>query len=843
MNFASDVRFALRSLSKAPLFSAVAVLSMALGIGANTAIFTIIDQLVLRLLPVRNPAELVLLDSRGIHLGNNRGSNSFSYPMYQDFAAQNQVFSGILGRVTTPVSMSFSGQTERASGEMVSGGYFHVLGVGAAVGRTITPDDDTTVLGHPVIMLSYRYWQTRFAGNPAVLNQTMVVNGHNFTVIGVAAQGFDGIEPGSVTELFVPVTMKAWMTPNTAGLEDLNDRRSSWLQILGRLKPGVTVQQAKASMQVLFHQILEQEAKSPQVARVSEYDRQQFLKSTINLLPAATGRSFLRARITRPLQVLMAIVALVLLIACSNVANLLLVRAAGRQREIAVRLALGAGRWQIMRQLLVESVLLSLTGGAVAVAVAWAGARTLLGFLPQGTTPLGLTTAPDARILFFNFGVALVTGLLFGFVPALQATKPDVAPTLKDQAGSVAGTGHARLRKSLVVAQVTLSLLLLIGAGLFIRSLQNLRDVGPGFPASNLIAFTVDPSLNGYDGPRSVAFFRELNRNLAGMPGVQSASLAMQPILENNQWDSTVNVEGYTSKPGEDMNPQFNAISPGYFATLGVPLLEGRDFSERDTGTIRHRGIPFPIPNVIIVNEMLAKRYFGNRSPIGRHLGFGNEPGAIADMEIIGMVKNFKYMGVRSEMTRQAFIPYLGLPFSRDMTSYVRTPLPAKEGFSIIRRVVARLDRNLPVYNLRTLESTIDASLLNERLVASLSALFGALATLLAMIGLYGVMAYTVEQRTREIGIRVALGAQRRNVVWLVMKEVLAMVGIGFAIGLPAAWLSSRLVASLLYGIRPNDPISIFAAIAVLGGVALLAGYIPAARASRVDPLRALHYQ
>jgi predicted permease len=843
MNLASDVRFAFRNLSKAPVFTAVAVLSLALGIGANTAIFTLIDQLMLRLLPVKNPAELVLLDSNGNHYGNNRGANSFSYPMYKDFEAGNRVFSGILCRVAAPVSMSFNGQTERSAGELVSGTYFNVLGVSPALGRTITPEDDSTVLGHPVVVLSYRYWQARFAGDPSILNKTMIVNGHNFTVIGVAARRFDGIEPGSVTQLFVPVTMKAWIMANVPGMEELTDRRAAWLQIVGRLKPGMTATQAKASMQVLFHQIIEQEAKDPMIAKASEYDRKQFLKSTIDLLPAATGRSFLRYQMSRPLEVLMAIVALVLLIACGNVANLLLVRAAGRQKEIAVRLALGASRWQIMRQLLVESVLLSLTGGAVGVALAWGGATALLGFLPQGATPLGLSAAPDTRILLFNFAVALVTGLLFGLVPALQATNPDVAPTLKDQAAAVAGGGHARVRKSLVVAQVTLSLLLLIGAGLFIRSLRNLRDMGPGFSASNLVSFTVDPSLNAYSGPRSLAFFRELNRNLSATPGVQSAALAMQAILQNDEWDSTVNVEGYTSKPGEDMNPQFNAVSPGYFATLGVPLLEGRDFAMRDTVTIQHKDLPFPLPNVIIINQKMARYYFGNRSAIGRHIGFGNEPGAVADMEIIGVVKDYKYTGIRGDVTRQALIPYLGLPIATNMTSYVRTSLPPEQAFNMIRRTVANLDPDLPVYSMRTLENTIDESLLNERLVASLSALFGALATLLAVIGLYGVMAYTVEQRMREIGIRVALGAQRGNVVWLVMKEVVLMVGIGFAIGLPAAWFSSRLVESLLYGIKPGDPLSIGTAMAVLAGIALLAGYLPAARAARVDPLRALRYE
>jgi predicted permease len=530
----------------------------------------------------------------------------------------------------------------------------------------------------------------------------------------------------------------------------------------------------------------------------------------------------------------MAIVALVLMIACANVANLLIARATARQKEIAVRLALGAGRARIISQLLVESVILSLSGGLLGLALAIWIDRTLISFLPPGTVAVAISPMPDWRILVFNIGISVVTGVLFGLVPALQSTRPDLAPTLKDQVGSIAGGSAVGLRKALVAAQVTLSLLLLIGAGLFIRSLGNLKDLDPGFRTKNLLTFAVDPMLNGYTKEHSLQFYRQLKTTLDNLPGVESSTLAVVPILENNEWDNSVTVEGYAAKPGEWIDPHLNYITPDYFKTLDVPVLLGRDFRPTDTTGA---------PKVVIVNEKFARQYFDGGKALGRHLGFGGDPGVKPDMEIIGIVRDSKYESMRDEMPIEIFVPYDQVNFVNGMTAYIRTAREPEQAFNMIRQQVTALDSNLPIFRMKTLEKQLDNSLVTERLVASLSSAFGLLATLLAAIGLYGVMAYTVARRTREIGIRMALGAAQTDVVWLVMKEVLLLVAIGIGIGLPLAWGLTGLVKAQLYGITPNDPWSIALATLGIAFVALMAGYVPALRATRVDPMRALRWE
>ena len=827
-----DLRFALRSLRKSPVFIAIAILSLALGIGANTAIFTLMDQLLLRYLPVKHPEQLVMLDQETFTQGSVLTDHPFSYPMYKDFRDQGQVFSGVLARFSLPVSVGYRGQTERAAGEIVSGNYFQVLGVSAFIGRPFTPDDDRTPGGHPVVFLTYGYWMRQFGGDRSILNQTLLINGHPLTVVGIGPPGFSGVEVGRATDVMVPIMMQREMMLTRDSL--LDNRRAWWLNVLARIKPGLSLKQADAGINVLFHQINAGEING--IEGWSRKDRDHFVNRHLDLLPGGRGKSELREQASEPLRVLMAMVGLVLLIACANVANLLIARATGRQKEIAVRLALGASRMQIVRQLLVGSILLAALGGAAGLLAASWASELLLRFLPSESVIGTLTAAPDVRVLTFNFGIAMLAGLLFGLGPAWQAARPNLAVTLKDQAGNVAGgSGQVRLRKLLVVGQIAFSLLLLVGAGLFARSLYNLKNLDPGFRTENLMTFSVDPSLNGYDQGRTLSLYARLQNDGEALPGVRSVSMASIAPLTGNVDMSTITVEGRHLKEGDDMdmNPWVNHVGPGYFATLGVPLVAGREFTKRDV-----EGAPL----VGMMNQTAAQYFFPHQNALGKHFGFGGRRG-IADIEIVGIVKDDKSAGLKEKVPRFVYTPYMQTKSIAQMTVYVQTVEPPERITAALREVVKREDANLPLFNMKTMETQADQYLFIERLIAALSAAFGFLATVLAAIGLYGVMAYLVARRTREIGIRMALGADRGTVVRMVMREVGWMAAIGIAIGLPCAIALGRLIQSQLFGLAAYDPLTLALATVTLAAAALVAGYIPAERATRVDPVVALRYE
>ncbi len=829
----NDIRYAFRTFRKSPVFVAVAVVSLALGIGANTAIFTLIDQVLLRTLPVKDPQQLVLLWTRGSHYGSNTGPNKVSYPMYEDFRDKNQVFSGMFSRNGEDFSVVFEGKTERVAGELVSGTYFPVLGVGAALGRVFNENDDKTPGGEPYAVLSYRYWMSRFNGDPQVVGKKLVVNGFPLTIVGVSQAGFDGTDPTTSPQVRVPIVMKHEV--DKFGYYDLKNRRNRWVNAYGRLKPGVTLEEAKASLQPLMHQMLNMEVQEKDFSKAAPETKQAFLRMWLDLLPAAKGRSNLRQEFSSSLLVLMAIVGLVLLIACANVANLQIARATARQKEIAVRLALGAGRGQIISQLLVESLLLSLAGGVAGLALAVWIDETLVSFLPNSSHTLAISATPNWRILLFTLGVSLLTGMIFGLVPALQSTRPDLAPTLKDEVGAITSTSSIGLRKTLVVAQVTLSLLLLVGAGLFVRSLKNLKNLDPGFKTQNLLTFLIDAPLNGYTPERSRQIYRQIFDSLNTLPGVETASGAIMAVMENNEWDSSVTLDSFHAKPTEPVDPHMNFVTPGYFKAMKVPILQGRDFRPSDEDKAA--------PKVCMINERFAKKYFPGGQAVGHFIGNGSDPGTKTDIEVIGVFGDMKYEGMRDAIPIEMVRPWEQTDFTLGMWVYIRTTREPEQMFSAARHAVQQIDGTLPIVDMKTLEKQVDNSLATERLVASLSSAFGGLATLLASIGLYGVMAYTVARRTREIGIRMALGAATGNVVWLVMKEVLILVGIGVVLGLGASWGLTRYVQQQLFGIQANDVTTIVLATAGIASIALAAGYVPARRATRVDPIRALRWE
>jgi predicted permease len=828
----ADIRLALRGLRRSPLFATVAILSLALGIGANTAIFTLIDQILLRKLPVRDPEQLVMLYQQGPHMGSNMGSRMNSYPIYQDYQKRAAPLAQVLCRVLVPASISVDNQTERLQTELVSGNYFSMLGVQPALGRVFSSrEDDQVYQGHPVVVLAYDYWVSRFAGDRGVIGKKILVNNYPMTIVGVSAAGFFGIDPARSPQIRVPIQMKPVMMPDRGWLH-IDDRRARWVQVFARLKPGETVESAQAPLQGLFSQIRAYEMTLPAAKEWSAYSRTQFMKGRVVVESAAIGYSNLRNDFSTALVVLMCMVGLVLLIACANVANLLIARGFMRQKEIAVRLSVGASRGRLVRQLLVESLVLSCLGGVVGTLLAVGLTRGLLALIPSNGPPLLIQAEPDLRILTFTLCLTFLTGTIFGLVPALRASRPDPWTTLKDTVGSIAGSGGSLfLRKGLVAMQVALSFLLLFGAGLFVRSLQNLKGTSTGVELDNLVTFQLSPALSGYEPQRAANMYTQLLDGLRSAPGVKSVGLAAVSILSGDEWDSSMSVEGHRPGDGEDMQAFMNAVSPGYFEAMKIPLLDGRDFRRMDAKEDA---------TVAIVNRRFAEHFFKGKSPIGKRLGWGDGPDTKLTIEIVGMVADALYEGPREGVRRQVFIPNWG---NNSAAFYLRTTSASAGAYSMVRNEVRKLDAGMPVYEMKTVEAQLDETLLTDRLIALLSAGFGLLATLLASVGLYGVMAFVVARRRKELGIRLALGAQPAGVIWLVMKEVLLLVSIGLAIGIPSAMALGQYVSSQLYGIQVHDPWTAGGTTLLLTAVSAAAGLIPAYRAGRINPILALRYE
>jgi predicted permease len=822
-----DIRHAVRTLVRTPTFTLTAVLSLALGMGANAAIFSLVDQVLLRRLAVKDPQQIVLIDWRGNQLADGWGSgNLMSYPMCRDLQAQTQFFGGVFCRHPTAVNFSAGGEHQPVLAEIVSGTYFPVLGVRPHLGRLISESDDVQRDAHPVVVLSHDYW-TNSLGSPAdIVGRKVLLNNQPMTVIGVAEPGFNGMDVGEAAVLWVPAMMKRQVTPDW---DRLLDRRARWTHVFGRLKPGVTAASSMTGLQPWFKSVLQSDMTLEGFPKTTPEQLRAFLGSYLEVTPASRGRSNLRRAMETPLWVLMAGTSLLVLLACSNVASLLLARGAARGREVVTRIALGASRGRIANQLLIESLIISLAGGLVGILAAPAVSAALLSFLPEDIARASLTSDLDVRVLLFTILVSIATGALCGTAPALQAGKLSLVTALRERAPSVGGV---RLRRALVIGQIALTLILLIGSGLFLQTVSRLHDKGPGFESERLLIFQVDTSRSGYDiaaGSRLVLRLLDAVRNA---PGVASAAIAGHALLSGGSWNTSMTIE-FKGRRTTDRVVHCSPVSPGFFSTLGARLIAGRDFEERgasDPTDRRYRSA--------IVNASFARRYFGDASPIGHHIGFGSRPDTKTDVEIVGVVADFSYRGIREE-TEQAFFPFLDIPWSGG-TFYVRTLGKPENAFGAIRATVASVDSTLPILSLRTIEHQIDRLLTTERMMATLLSGFGAVALLLSVIGLYGVMSFVVTHRTREIGVRLALGATRSTAVWLVVRDALFMIGSGTAIALLGSWALGRVVAGQLFGVAPIHVPTIALAALLLAVVALGAAMVPAWRASSVSPTEAL---
>lgn len=831
----TNLRFALRTLFKTPFLTTVAVLSLAFGIGANTAIFSLFNQMLVRPLPVQAPDQLVNLSNPGPKPGSQSCNQAgdcdevFSYPMFRDLERDSKVFSGLAAHRLFSTNLSYQGQTLNGEGLLVSGSYFPTLGLVPALGRLLDPGDDSAIGQSPVVVLSHDYWLTRFGADASVLNKTIIVNGQSMTIVGVGPAGFTGTTMGSQPEVYTPITMRGLMQ---AGFTGFDNRRSYWAYVFGRLAPGETLEGAQSALSAKYRAIIT-EVEAPLQTGMSDATMQRFKDKPLVLSAGLRGQSQVHEEAGTPLTLLFAVTGVVLLIACANIANLLLARSAARANEMAVRLSIGASRRRLIGQLLLESCLLAVLGGLAGLLVArWT--LNIIGTMLPPQAAATLVFQLDWTVMAFAAALSLGTGVLFGLFPAIHSTRPDLATTLKGTAGQPSGArAAARFRTALVVGQMALSMALLASAGLFTKSLFNVSRVDLGIEIDHLVTFSVSPELNGYSSEKSKAIFEQIEDELKALPGVTNVTGSLVPLLAGSNWGTDVNVQGFKTGPDVDNNSRFNEVAPDYFSTLGIPLLAGREFTRADR---------MGAAKVAIVNEAFAKKFELGRNAVGTLMKRSGSDGPM-DIEIVGLVQDAKYSEVKDAIPALFFMPYRQDERIGAMSFYIRTAIDPEQFMRSINGIVSKVDANLPVEELRTMPQQVEENVFLDRLISTMSAAFAVLATLLAAIGLYGVLAFTVTQRTREFGLRMALGADGANVRRLVLKQVGLMALIGGVVGLGLAWGIGGAAQSQLYEMQGRDPVVFAAAFVVLGLVALTAGFVPALRASRVNPMKALRWE
>jgi predicted permease len=836
--FWQDIRYGWRVLRNSPAFTTVAVLTLALGIGANTAIFTLINAVILKMLPVKNVNELVVIGDPTAAHSRSHGTprtDLYSYPLYKELRDRTSVFTGVLaaGEVHRTRVAKMTGQSisDDVLGVLVSGNYFSVLGVNALAGRTLYETDDQVRGGHPVAVISYSMWRSRFNSDPSVVGDSIRVNNYPFTIVGVMPPGFHGQVVGDIQEVWIPMAMQEQVI---AGRTFLDDPEWSWLTVMARLKPGVPLEQAKANVNLALKQALA----SDYGAKIGQENLKEVSKGTIEVSSGARGLSVIRGDFAKPLYLLMGIVGLVLLIACVNVANLLLARATIRQKEIAVRLAMGAKPARIIRQLLTESVFLSLIGGAVGLLAAFWGTRILLSVARLNIDQTGLQVNPDWKILLFTLAVCALTGILFGVVPAIRALRIELNATLKNAAPGAVGGGSRgfHLGKILVASQVALSLLVLFAAGLLVRSMQNLKNLDVGYNREHVLSIRVDPLSAGFDtAEKANAVERELRTRLASLPGVQAVSSSEMGLFDGSACATSMGAEGFVKHEGTDDVGYCDSVGPGYFSMLHIPIILGREITEQDTATS---------PVITVINESFQKKFFPNQNPIGRKIWWDDNERRNRQMEVVGVVKDVLDKGLKEEKVPEHYLAFSQKQGPAGMIHFALRTVGDPAGLTdAVRNEIKEYNAAIPIDNIRTLDRLVDNTISNEIIIAKLSSFFGILALVLASIGLYGVMSYTIAGRTRELGVRIALGAQRTDVLRMVLKEAMWLVLVGIAVGVPASLASSRVIASMLYGLKPYDPIAMVAVIVLLATVGALTGFVPARRATKVDPMVALRYE